>query len=84
MAKGQKTGGRVKGTPNKATREIREELARLFTPEYFETLPNRLREGKLAPAIEAKLLAYRYGEPRQTMELTGEGGGPVRVRFVDA
>ena len=71
MAAGRKTGGRTKGTPNKATKEIREELANLFTPEYFATLPLRLAEGKLAPQIEAKLLAYRFGEPKQQMELSG-------------
>ena len=71
MATGKKTGGRKKGVPNKATREIKEELAKLFTPEYFATLPARLADGKLAPAIEAKLLAYRFGEPKQEMELSG-------------
>lgn len=84
MAKGKKTGGRVAGTPNHATAEIRRQLAKLFTPAYFKSLPSRLAGGQLAPAIEAKLLAYRFGEPKQSMEVTGEGGGPVRVKFIDA
>jgi len=71
MATGRKTGGRAKGTPNKSTKEIREQLENLFTPEYFTSLPMRLAEGKLAPQIEAKLLAYRFGEPKQQMELSG-------------
>jgi hypothetical protein len=71
MPAGRKTGGRKKGVPNRATKEIREELTRLFTPEYFADLPRRLAEGKLAPQIEAKLLAYRFGEPKQQMELSG-------------
>lgn len=83
MAKGKKTGGRVAGTPNQATKEIKAELEQLFTPAYFSALPARLAEGKLAPQLESKLLAYRFGEPKQSMEVTGAGGGPVRVRFVD-
>lgn len=84
MAVGRKTGGRAAGVPNKATTQIREELAQLFTPAYFKALPTRLADGKLAPAIEAKLLAYRYGEPAQTLAVTGADGGPIQIRFVDA
>ena len=72
MAAGKKTGGRQKGVPNKATRQIKEELDRLFTPAYFADLPARLASGKLAPQIEAKLLAYKFGEPKQTHEHSGE------------
>ena len=82
--RGHKTGGRKKGVPNKATQEIREELAKVVTEDYFSALPARLADGKMAPALEVKLLAYRFGEPQQTLKLTGEDGGPVLVRFVDA
>lgn len=71
MAAGKKTGGRTKGTPNKSTVEIREALNALFTPQYFADLRARLAEGKLPPAVEAKLLAYKFGEPKQQMELSG-------------
>lgn len=79
MAIGRKTGGRAKGVPNKSTREIRDELAQLFTPDYFKALPARLADGKLAPQLESKLLAYRFGEPAQTLQLTGKDGEPIRV-----
>ena len=72
MATGRKTGGRAKGIPNKVTREIREELAQLFTPAYFKALPARLASGTLAPQLEAKLLAYRFGEPKQSHEHSGK------------
>lgn len=39
MAKGIKTGGRVKGTPNKITATVRETFERVF---------NELQEGKVA------------------------------------
>jgi hypothetical protein len=82
-APGERRGGRAKGVPNNVTREIRDELARLFTPEYFKALPVRLAEGKLAPQLESKLLAYRFGEPAQTLALMGADGGPIQVQFVD-
>lgn len=72
MAHGRKTGGRTAGTLNKSTVEIRDALNALFTPGYFADLITRLAEGKLPPAVEAKLLAYRYGEPKQQMELSGQ------------
>jgi hypothetical protein len=37
MAKGRKTGGRVAGTPNKATAEVRD-LAREYTPVVIAEL----------------------------------------------
>ena len=73
MAKGQKTGGRVSGTPNKVTSEIRAEIRdlawRLFDSAYWAATKGRLETGKLAPAIEVRLLAYAYGEPTQTVDV---------------
>ena len=43
----------------------------LFDDEYWERTKARLLSGKLAPAIEAKLLAYAYGEPKQTVDVLG-------------
>jgi hypothetical protein len=79
MAQGRKTGGRSKGVPNKCTAEIKAALAQLFTPAYFASLPQRLKDGKLAPQIEAKLLAYCYGEPKQFLEHSGPDGGPIKI-----
>lgn len=43
MAKGIKTGGRQKGTPNKSTREIRSILSGILTKE-IERIPKYLNE----------------------------------------
>ena len=71
MAKGKKTGGRTAGTPNKTTREIREVTQALFDERYWALTRQRVLDGKVAPAIESKLLAYAYGEPRQTIDVPG-------------
>ena len=59
----KKTGGRMKGTPNKATVEIKE-LAReiLEDPAYQKHLRVRIIQGK-AERIEALLYHYAYGRP---------------------
>lgn len=72
MAKGRKTGGRVRGTPNKITAEIRLAAQRLFDAAYFTAVKTRLDIGTLAPAVECKLLAYAYGEPRQSLTVDGQ------------
>lgn len=61
--------GRKPGVPNKTTLEIKERLAQLFDDAYFTRLCERAKKGKLAPAVECKLLAYRYGEPKQTVDV---------------
>ena len=45
MAKGRKTGGRQKGTPNKATAEIRG-AAQRYTEEALEVLVHVARNGQ--------------------------------------
>lgn len=76
---GERRGGRKRGTPNKATIEIKRQLTKLFTPAYFKDLPARLKNGSLPPAIEAKLLAYAFGEPKQLLEHSGPNGAPIQV-----
>lgn len=67
----RKGGGRPKGVPNKVSREIRELAGALFDAAYWERCRARLLSGRIAPAVEAKLLAYAYGEPKQQVELSG-------------
>ncbi|MDA1129791.1 MAG: hypothetical protein O2913_14025 [Chloroflexi bacterium] len=45
MAAGRKTGGRRKGTQNKATAEVKE-LAGQYGPEAIETLVDLMRNGQ--------------------------------------
>ena len=62
--KGYKGPGRPKGSPNKISREIRELAQRLFDEAYWADLRLRLKKRRLPPAVEVKLLAYAYGEPK--------------------
>ena len=82
MAQGRKTGGRRKGTPNKVTAEVRDAARRLFNDEYWASVKARLDQGKLAPAVECKLLAYAYGEPKQTHEHSGPDGQPIVIQNI--
>lgn len=81
MAKGKKTGGRVAGTPNKATADVKAlageytedaiaELARLATKAESETAR--------VSAIK-ELLDRGHGKPAQSVEVAGKDGGPVRM-----
>ncbi len=61
-----KVGGREKGTPNRTTVEARELTQRLLTdPDYVTSLERRLKQGKLAPAMEALLWQYAFGKPKE-------------------
>ena len=53
MAKGIKTGGRVQGTPNKSTAEMRETLKTILNKE-IEILPELLK--KMDPEKRAEIL----------------------------
>jgi hypothetical protein len=80
---GRKTGGRKKGTPNKATADVRALCTQLLTdPAYVANFTERLHAGKLAPHVEALLWHYAYGKPVEHLEVGGEDGRPVEVRFV--
>lgn len=75
--------GRPKGIPNKATREIKAIAAELLSdPAYVASLRRRLPAGK-APHMETLLHHYAYGKPKESLAVSGEGGGPVVVKFVD-
>lgn len=62
--------GRPKGSQNKSTR-----LAQAFassildTEEYKESLLRRIRLDTLAPAVEVLLHHYKYGKPKDTVEV---------------
>ncbi len=71
MAKGRKTGGRGKGTPNKATAEIREH-AQQYTIEALEGLAliarNSTSDAARVSAWNA-LLDRGHGKPNQGVDL---------------
>jgi hypothetical protein len=68
--KGQKTGGRSKGTLNKATREARSFCASVVDDVVYQ---NRLRRralaGTLSPALECMLWHYAKGKPTDTVKI---------------
>jgi hypothetical protein len=92
MAKGVKTGGRTRGTPNKATLEIRD-LARAYGPDAIAELarlagltkqPGSENEQTRVSAIK-ELLDRGYG--KSTQPISGDESAPpvqmaLRVRFV--
>jgi hypothetical protein len=79
MAKGHKTGGRVKGTPNKATIEVKA-LAQQHGPECIAGLALL---AKTAENEQARIAAMRelldraYGKPSQAV--TGPDGEALQV-----
>lgn len=80
MSKGIRLGGRQKGTPNKATTEVRELARSLFDKHYWTARRLAIREGTCPPQIEGKLLAYAYGEPKQ--EHTLNTGITVNIGYL--
>ena len=72
--KGVRLGGRKKGTPNKASGEVREVARRLVgDPIYLANLKIRLEQGAAGP-IESTLWFYAWGKPieRHGGETEGE------------
>ena len=94
--KREKTGGRVKGTPNKVNREFRETVRKLLdeNADNVGTWITQVAEGhgenKADPAKALDLLAKlaEFAAPKLgRMEHVGEGGGPMesitRIELVD-
>ena len=84
MAKGQKTGGRAAGTPNKATAAGREAMARFVDgnadrlQEWLDAIAEDPKHGPKV-AFDAFMSVVEYHIPKLARtEHTGEGGGPVR------
>lgn len=77
MAKGQKTGGRTKGTLNKATKDIKE-LARAHGPEVIEGFWRLFKEADSDTARIAagrELLDRAYG--KATQPVSGDDDAPA-------
>jgi hypothetical protein len=81
MAKGVKTGGRQKGTPNKLTADIKA-LAQNYASDAITMLATILTtsENDSARIAAAKELLDRgYGRAQQAVELSGEVGLTVQI-----
>lgn len=82
MAKGIKTGGRTKGTPNKTTAEIKT-LAQRHTVEALEELVRLSKEAENeATRVSAikEIFDRAYGKAPQA--ITGDSGGPLTVQIL--
>ena len=95
--KREKTGGRVKGTPNKVNREFRETVRKLLDENadnvgtWITQVAQGHGENKADPAKALDLLAKlaEFAAPKLgRVEHVGEGGGPVLneivIKVVDA
>jgi len=76
-----KTGGRQKGTPNKATVAVKE-AAREHGPDAIKELARLMKH---AESERVRIMACReildraYGKPRQTLEHTGNDAKPIVI-----
>ena len=78
----KKAGGRPKGVPNKITASIKA-LAGKHGPDAIAKLVKIMKDKKAPHATQIaacrELLDRGYGKPAQ--EVTGEGGGPIKITF---
>lgn len=81
MAKGTKTGGRQKGTPNKATAAKAAELAESgLLPLDFMMAAMRDETKDFEVRLDAAKSAAPYVHPRlAAIEHTGKDGGPIQT-----
>jgi hypothetical protein len=69
--KRKKTGGRKRGTPNKATREIKAATAAfLSSPAYVAAAKKRILKGE--PHLETLWHHYAFGKPKETVAIEGK------------
>lgn len=69
MAAGRKTGGRIRGTPNKATlvgQQMMRELA--DDPVALAKYRSLYRRGELHPSLVRTIWAYAWGPPKEPIE----------------
>jgi len=63
--------GKKPGTPNRVTVVAREVAAEIVDdPEYRTRLKARALAGELAPAVESMLFHYRFGKPKERVEVS--------------
>ena len=64
MAHGQKTGGRIAGTPNKVTSDLKSRIATLMD-EQFDTISTDLESLEPKDRVAAYLKLMEYVLPKQ-------------------
>lgn len=83
MATGKKTGGRVKGTPNKTTAMLKEAIlgAAKATGSDGQGKGGLMGYCAFLAKSEPKAFAQLLGKVLP-MQVTGDGGGPIKVTQV--
>lgn len=78
FVKGDKRAGRPKGCQNKVTTEVREAAGLIVDdPVYREVTLQKARNGTLHHTLQALFWAYRYGKPKEKIEMSGPDGAPL-------
>jgi len=77
VAAGRKTGGRTAGTPNKATKQVKDFLEGVFidafaSPAFRTLLVTQIVSLQIDANLLKTLLAYYAGTPPQAHEHSGE------------
>ncbi|TAK84196.1 MAG: hypothetical protein EPO20_15095 [Betaproteobacteria bacterium] len=82
MAKGKKTGGRKKGTPNKASADVRAAIALIAerNVEAFETWLAKIKDP--ARRCEVFLRVLEYHVPKLSRSDVTSGGEPLPAGVV--
>lgn len=81
-AGGRREGaGRKPGVPNKGTHEVRDLLDAVFAKvdpvKKLVALLNKPMDAGVEARVLLRLLEYRYGQPKQSVEISGADGGPI-------
>lgn len=77
---GERRGGRAKGTPNKATAEIKA-IAQPYSAQAIETLAHIMKAGESEAArVSAAnaILDRAWGKPSQAVHHSDPEGGPIK------
>lgn len=85
MAKGTKTGGRVAGTPNKATQQAREAIASFVdgNAHRLQEWLDRIAEAEPEKAFTLFQSVIEYHIPKLARtELTGKDNSPLSINLV--
>lgn len=82
MPRGFKAGGRKKGTPNKASKDVRAAIG-VFAQAHVGKMGTWLEEiDDPAKRMDLYLRALEYHVPKcRAIEVTGKEGGPVVIDF---
>jgi hypothetical protein len=85
MAKGTKTGGRQKGTPNATTKEIKE-LITAFIQKEFETIDKTYSQAPASERLKFLASIIQFSVPKlkeieSTNHLEGDGITPIIFEF---